>query len=49
MKSTNFIKKLREEDAITISETEGIKRLTAKNAIYGKQETIPLLEMVQLM
>ena len=33
MKSTNPTKKLREGDAITISETESIKRLTAKDAM----------------
>ena len=33
MKSTNFIKKLRKEGAIAISETENIRKLTAKDAM----------------
>jgi len=33
MKLTNFTKKLREEDAITVSETENIRKLTAKDAM----------------
>jgi len=33
MKSTNFIKNLRREGAIAISETENIKKLTAKDAM----------------
>jgi CBS-domain-containing membrane protein len=33
MKSTNPIKKLRKEEAIAISETENIKKLTAKDAM----------------
>ena len=33
MKSTNVVKKLRGEEAIAISETEDIRRLTAKDAI----------------
>lgn len=33
MKSTNPTKKLREENAITISETENIRKLTAKDAM----------------
>ena len=33
MKSTNIIKKLREGEAISISETENIKKLTAKDAM----------------
>ena len=33
MKSTNFIKKLREKEVITISETKEIRGLTAKDAM----------------
>jgi len=33
MKSTNILKKLREGEAIVISETENIKKLTAKDAM----------------
>ena len=33
MKSINFIKKLRKGEAIAISETENIKRLTAEEAM----------------
>ena len=33
MKSTNFVKKLREEEATFISETENIRKLTAKDAM----------------
>lgn len=33
MKSTNHIKKLRKEESISISETENIKKLTAKDAM----------------
>ena len=33
MKSTNIIKKLKEREAIAISETENIKKLTAKDAM----------------
>ena len=33
MKSTNFIKKLREEQSTVISETEELRLLTAKDAM----------------
>lgn len=33
MRSTDFLKKLRKDNATIISETEGIRRLTSKDAM----------------